>query len=1000
MEKILLKNKKSKLGVNGDSFLGVSLKTNRTLLPSTSLDDVVNQQEQYDKERMNCNNLHLICSINPICSNVLFNNKTEVVLNEGSDDPVVAFYHYFGVDSENTDHLMESTLLGKNNVYPKTYTPTKLIQDTQLSQYSGITYHCGLDIFNNHILRSQTFKTVTVPKSQDDFAESKQGEYKEYDNPNSQEIYFNTIRDYLRNYHGENTKGYFDILRKDDNYQQQLSNDSIYHLYLNENIDSFTEAVEKKLIEKNGWFGFVNKPNITTYDKFDDAININKVINNKNSCEFIDMYPERQLFYFTPKYNIHRHRIEKNWNYCLTYPSSSTTDVSFINPVDGLNSIKIAVFDDDTYNSSAIESILIISTCKHGLQEQDIVNIYETISGTTNELRINGVFVNEVVDDYTFYINKNGNSLVENDNNVQNGGWVDMTDTKILSSYTRVAKYVYSSGTKIYPIINDKVNLSSNHMNFSFKKVVNSIECDYYVRIFSKLPNFKFKDRKNSEYELYKNESDMIQKYQQLEYDFESHVGKIAFANNIYGDDVSEIVFTDDIDLSNLKDNLGRPLTSIYLTILKNNRGYKDWYGYTGTTDTQNIFKSDKLNSEDLLKNNDTLEYSHCFGKLTNCFTLSYRSLINKELNNTRRVSNVNGDDKIRCSSGLNYSNININRPTECDEDEVIYRYYDSKSNQEYTNGDTNFYGDVVCFSPSEYLETSLQMSDFRFNTAQRDGYGSKVGDSIMHDEIVFDDYDANPNGNENFSAVTLSYSDALERKEGYYYTGHYEIPIKSHSNNLIMQAPKFYSPMSITRIDDNGTFVIKTLEKTYFEVYDKIFMYDTDLAEVDEIEINGKVKKLKECDKYFELTIKKVNNRRIFSANNTNGVLLKSYTLNGENRYFYQDKFIIFKPDETIPQYAKLLEDKSFNYVWREVIQNGYDTESDIEVYPFTNNALYVNNFINFYLKRQDPNNYVKDYSWDGYSLQSNTYPFDINLKKVDIDNENNYFEEEDIRC
>ena len=48
---------------------------------------------------------------------------------------------------------------------------------------------------------------------------------------------------------------------------------------------------------------------------------------------------------------------------------------------------------------------------------------------------------------------------------------------------------------------------------------------------------------------------------------------KLAFAKNIYSDNLSQVVFTDDIKIKLLKDNLGRPLSDIYLTVLKNNAG-------------------------------------------------------------------------------------------------------------------------------------------------------------------------------------------------------------------------------------------------------------------------------------------------------------------------------------------------------------------------------------------------------------------------------------------
>jgi hypothetical protein len=52
----------------------------------------------------------------------------------------------------------------------------------------------------------------------------------------------------------------------------------------------------------------------------------------------------------------------------------------------------------------------------------------------------------------------------------------------------------------------------------------------------------------------------------------------LAFAGTVYGDEVSQIVFTDDINIDNLTDNRGYPLTELYFTVLKANRGHKEWY--------------------------------------------------------------------------------------------------------------------------------------------------------------------------------------------------------------------------------------------------------------------------------------------------------------------------------------------------------------------------------------------------------------------------------------
>ena len=53
--------------------------------------------------------------------------------------------------------------------------------------------------------------------------------------------------------------------------------------------------------------------------------------------------------------------------------------------------------------------------------------------------------------------------------------------------------------------------------------------------------------------------------------------------------------------MSGLKDNLGRELSEIYLTIIKNNKGWEDFYLSGSTTPL-------------------LVEYSHCFGRVTSGF--------------------------------------------------------------------------------------------------------------------------------------------------------------------------------------------------------------------------------------------------------------------------------------------------------------------------------------------------------------------------------------------
>ena len=81
-----------------------------------------------------------------------------------------------------------------------------------------------------------------------------------------------------------------------------------------------------------------------------------------------------------------------------------------------------------------------------------------------------------------------------------------------------------------------------NGANTRMKKVVGGKESIYYYRKFSKItgPN---------DYDLY----------------------PLAFADNLYRDKTNQITFNKDIDFTDLRDNLGRPITEVFLTFIKKN---------------------------------------------------------------------------------------------------------------------------------------------------------------------------------------------------------------------------------------------------------------------------------------------------------------------------------------------------------------------------------------------------------------------------------------------
>lgn len=919
---MLLNKSRSKRSVNRDLRLTFQLEGNRRLLPIEKITTDINEEELYQKERENCNIIRLVSTINPICSNVLYNPLTEVVYKEG--DKGVTSYISMGYRNS-----MASVDL-PNDIYCRTKFEKyeDLIRDTQLSQYDEIKYHCGIDIFNNHIMRNTTFKTICQ---------------------NGDGNNFNTIADKMRYYNGKNVSYYKD--NTDSNIATEPNGE--LNLYTIDDVLTLDESLEKNLKVENGWVGFKNASNMPVY-KDNKKIPLNNVINNKQACEFICLAPEKDLFSFTPKYNHFQNRLEKNWHYYITYPSSATTNVPYIR--EGTNSLKIVYFDENTKNSGGKSGIKIYSVTKHGLNVDDVVNIYNG-----DNLIIKNSHVIFVDDDYTFTCERGGVVISNSWIDVNKDEWSDLAKGDITIDGTKFSKkgnqLTIKSGITqyvTYILPNGSVNIDPNTQDITYKQVVSGEEVEYYVRIFSHLPNWRFAKEKPTAYNIYKDGSSLIKDNQ---VDFENHISNLAFAKNVYDDDITQIVFTDDINIGGLKDNLGRPLTEIYLTLLKNNKGYKEWYN------TDN-WKDYKLTNESI-----DIEYSHMFGKLNCGFNLSPHALKLEDdriLGHITRMSNV--DSMV------------LNGLTNLDDDSTdeIYLYdYKDIEGKEYKKT-KNYYGDLCCLSRVVYAEKVIDEAMGRFNTAQRE---SNWDLRPFKEDIKSDNYDAN---NEFASSITYISSD-IDTSEGYCYKMHYKIPIKTYSNELEYQYPEVSKIKKrekyLDEINDDKTSKtlfysgsIFTDVEHYLEANDVFLLYDL----YNNIWYNGEVIKVKSLYE-FECKI------HIDCNDKENNIPFTGIT--DDNRLQYR----ILRKESTIPDYALLTKDGTHRYIWRWILQNGNDSYSTNEIYPFTNGALYIHQNINVYVKRQDPNEYIPNF---------NGSYFKVSPVHFDVSRENNYKSEGDIVC
>lgn len=966
--KVFLQSHISKQSSNTSNGVNVQLKGKRKLLPTTDMSESVSQYEQYLEERGKCNKIRLTCQVNPICSNVLYNSVTEIVRNEGSDDVEVLNY---GNEALSKGTIKTENTSGKNkkvdfwsspswngdaltilNGNTKDSHPTNAIRDTQLSSPSnGFVYHCGKDIFNNHLIRSNTFKTIC----------KRQG---------GNEDTFNTIADKMRDVKGNEVVEtlYFPVDAPIDGHKKDVT----MHVYRYDDILTYADSVKNRLVQKyDGWVGFYNRSKIKSYNDFKkgEIMDIERPIMYKNGGDFIEMYPDRSLYSFVPKFNKSRKRVEKNWEYCITYPSSSTTDGfdSIINKSNG--ALKAIYFDENSKGDNGGSQLVIYGISKHGLMVGDFVSVYKTLRNGTDERVVESAEVSAVVDDYIFVLKGNSTAI--------SNSWHDVSQDELSNGKITVDGVEYSlasnkkyftdaSGNKYYLVNGKYVNLDLDSQHISYKKVVNGIECNYYVRIFSKVPNFKNASAvTSSEYDIYKDDSKLIREYQGSDYDFESHVSRLAFAKNIYGDEIGEVVFTDDIDISNLKDNLGRPLSTLYITFIKSNGGYKEWYGF----DNVPIYPP-----------NDKVTYSHCFGALTCGYETSDESIYTNDINSINKINNIGGD-----AMGVNV--LSINKDVEEDRNKGHFKELEVAYGV-----DKNFYGDLCFYDEYNATEVSIQPMMYRFNTAQRESILSSSNDKFNgynYDDIVYDDYDIS----NTFTVKTSQVSGTNSRKEGYYYKPHYPIEIKMFGT-LNSVSPDFLKIRSIKKDEKiEGVYSIVTSSYHYLGVGDKAMIYDSTQ------------------EKYYTLVTVKNNNSnykkfycKVYSEDGKTLEKLtfmdgdgKSHDLLNTNddvaRGLYMTDFKLFKVDNLeIPSYAKILKDGTCRFIWRDIINNGFNpTVSSVEEYPFTNGAFYINKRIDIYVRRQDPYNMYGLYNDDDISGDES---------KTEVIVDNSYVKSDDIKC
>lgn len=868
---ILLNESKSKMSVNSDILLNIELNATEKKLPPNEVDSNIDQYKEYIKEKDASNKYRFVFTINPICTNVLYNHITEII-DETGDNTI--FYGRGGkkITTQNNKYVGYK-YKDKNSSRPEIIlNRAGLITDTGYShsKCGNFTYHCGIDIFNNHLFRSREFVIVSKKAS---------GACPE----------FNTISDKVREWNGTNVKG---LATKNE------SPDS--HLYYRDTFKSFNESLRTNLIEKDGWFGFINKTGIDinnfVYNGSSGAIN--KVINNRKACEFIDLYPDRTLFSFIPKKNEKLHRDEFNWDYCLTYPCENYEQNKLVSLLDDNNQTilngLLGYFCDKhgnrLTNSDINENLLKISEKS---EFEDII----IRTSIRNNIKTGDYIKIHLVANKTSYYTIRTNIKVRN---VGIGGYNKMY-------YFTVNKSDLLSGLKTMQNLYARI-VNLKNLRCYIQRISEGRPCKYYFRKFKRIPNFKNTDIYNINGLNY----DAINKC--CLNNFNSSLNKLGFGTNIYGDRMAQIVFNDDVDVTNIPDNLGRPLHEIYLTIIKANRGNKLWYAEKKYSDTN-------------------IECSHCFGDVTSGVDMpwGYDPTTNDDYN-VHKIHNIDYSEEIN--------------PRFPDSVTPLEETITSGGSKTFSSGGIKgeFLGDIVELDELNVNEVVLEDIYHRFNTMQREFKGNLEHTSnkgqqkesfyefadMFHDEIIKDDYDGD---------FTVETSNVLDdyfmnlAAEGYYYKAHYKIPIREFSDvvnegqHRFIKFDEINSNLSLHR----GSGI--TDKNYYFQSGDTFYVYYTG-------EYGKKEKKV--------ATVTDV------SGDDFRNISFSIFlTINDSNK----DNFIFLKPNSLMPPTAYDFDDGSGIYRWKDIESFEFITQ-DSELYDsvFTNGAHYLHKNINFFLRRQDP--------------------------------------------
>ena len=945
---------------NAEKSLNVDLSAKSRLIPFSTTAGMLGLYDLYVDERNACENYRMIFTVSPVCTNVLYNAITEPVYKEGSLSAISLVQTSITRNGDLFNEIfpgeVDSTLRkGTINQSGDSIDQIFALRDTEISheKIGNFKYHCGYDIFNNHLLRTDDFNHVKLAKKPSG----------EGIRPINEET-FNTIFDFVVDYSGEPVTR---IIHEDEGPVTAKTTSQLsllaqpIRMYQLDNIKTINLAFYDNLRTVDGWYGFyntgyINIPNARmTFREGDKSstedISVNRILNNETPCSFIDLYPDRTLFSFIPKVNRYRKRLERNWDCTMVYPYKNDYDtfnrvmLNFSGTSESWDTWKGTHADQIpnavrvskarvTYNNVGDEIIEMTSLLRHTLQPGDTIRLFYTTS----------VYAERDYKEISrFSLPVQIVNIGDTEGNNQNRCFsVKLSD---LSSFCQV-KIKEVGEIKVKKIVT--LDSEEKELSFFYRKIENGYDDNYYFRKFKKIKNYEYYSTDGKDINVDERELTYSQ-------------NKIAFAENIFGDRVAQVIFNDDICITGLRDNLGRPLSTLYFTTIKTNRGHKEWY-------------------EEGDISADTVEYSHCFGDVTSGLDLPEDDNINDY--NVRKLYNVFSADCVDTNYSAGLEAILEDAP------EGSYSGTPLPLESAITVSDFDeFFGDIVEFNRSSFKETTIEKVYHRFNTAQRECLKNKKYYDVHYDNLYGDIYDTKTerekspddstrvdNSLSGFAVSSYTINevrkgdDAEEKDkfpgnispEGYFYSPFYEVPIKELDDEL-----QFVTTRRINFDPKNAETTVYTSSITF---------YDPETRTTEEKQVNiikivspiaydflpGRPFAIFDVDKgitYRGHLSTFTPETRILEIVTENEISLDG--LRGDQLKNNDSQYIISMLDDNAPVYGEYVA-ASGKLVWRGPKKMS-DLASDSPLYnmPFTNGRNYIHRNINVFVRRQDPEGY-----------------------------------------